>query len=192
MPERGTSRMLNERKVAQMAAYFIHLEGGNMSILKLMKLLYLSERESLKEYCMPMTGDHAVSMDLGPVLSNTYNLANNTSIYSAEDGWNSWMAPREGNDICLKRSICTDDLDELSKADIKVLKNVWNEFGHLSPWRISQYTHALEEWQDPRGTSIPIEYETIFLSLGYDEDKALQLSEHIKIHETVDYKLRSL
>ena len=184
--------MLNERKVAQMAAYFLNREGGCMSILKLMKLLYLSERESLKLYCMPMTGDHAVSMDRGPVLSNTLDLANNTSIYSAEDGWNLWMEPREGYEIRLKKEVCEDELDELSRADMKVLENVWEEFGHLNPWKMSEYTHSLEEWENPKGTSKPIEYSRIFMALGYKEEEANQLSEHIEIQEIVDNKLHSL
>ena len=36
--------MFNERKVAQMAAFFLRECGGSMSVLKLTKLLYLAER----------------------------------------------------------------------------------------------------------------------------------------------------
>ena len=186
--------MLNERKVAQMAAYFISREGGSMPILKLMKLLYLSERESLKLYCIPMTGDHAVSMDLGPVLSNAYNLANNTSIYSVEDGWGFWMAPRNGNDITLKdkKNVCEDNLDELSKADMQVLDSVWEQFGQYNEWKLSTYTHDLKEWENPYGTSIQIHYKDIFVALDYEEEEATQLGEHIKTQETIHDKLGSL
>lgn len=39
--------MFCEEKVAQMAAYLLQKRGGKMSYLKLMKLLYLSDRESM-------------------------------------------------------------------------------------------------------------------------------------------------
>jgi uncharacterized phage-associated protein len=67
--------MFNERKVAQMAAFFLgQVQGGRMSHLKLMKLLYLAEREALRSLGLHLTGDHLVSMPHGPVLSMTLNL----------------------------------------------------------------------------------------------------------------------
>ena len=134
--------MFDERKVAQMAAYFLQRQGGEMAILKLMKLLYLSERESLNRYGMPMTGDFVVSMDHGLVLSNTLNLANGTSIESVEDGWDSWISPREGYDTKLKVQTCADDFDELSEADMEILEHTWKEFGDFDKWQLRNYTHT--------------------------------------------------
>jgi len=41
--------MFNQRKVAQMAAFLLRRRGC-MNYLKLMKLLYLADRESMKRY----------------------------------------------------------------------------------------------------------------------------------------------
>ena len=184
--------MFNERKVAQIAAYFLQREGGSMAILKLMKLLYLAERESLKRYGMPMTGDRLVSMDHGPVLSNALNLANGTSIDSVEDGWDSWIPPRQRYDVVLEKKVFDDDFDELSKADINILEHIWAEFGDFDKWKIRDYTHTLPEWKDPQGTSLPIAYKDVFLALGYEEEQACQLSREIEKEKDIDRILQSL
>ena len=48
--------MFNERKVAQIAAYFLHRRGGCMSHLKLMKLMYLADREAFNRFGRSITG----------------------------------------------------------------------------------------------------------------------------------------
>ena len=68
--------MFNEQKTAQIAAWFISQGGGSMPHLKLMKLMYLAERESMSRHGFTMTGDYFVSMPHGPVLSLTLNHIN--------------------------------------------------------------------------------------------------------------------
>ena len=185
--------MFNERKAAQMAAYFLRRQHGRMSILKLMKLLYLTERESLKLYSLPMCGDRLVSMDHGPVLSNTLNLANSVSIDSVDGSWESWIAPRMGREILLANPECGDeDFDELSKADLKALERVWIDFGDYHPIRIRNHTHKLEEWEDPKGTSLPIDYSRIFEALGHSEQEAAELALNVEIQQMVADKIQAL
>lgn len=45
-----------EKRAAQTAAFFICRAGGAIEVLKLMKLMYLAERESLARYGEPITG----------------------------------------------------------------------------------------------------------------------------------------
>lgn len=40
--------MFNEEKVAQMAAYLLKKHGGSMRFIKLMKLMYLSDRKAME------------------------------------------------------------------------------------------------------------------------------------------------
>ena len=163
-----------------------------MAILKLMKLLYLAERESLKRYGLPMTGDRLVSMDHGPVLSNALNLVNGTSIDSIENGWDSWIPPRQRHDVALEKQVHDDDFDELSKADKDILEYVWKEFGGFNKWQIRDHTHTLQEWKDPQGTSLPIAYKDVFLALGYEEHEACRLSEEIDDEINIDRIFQSL
>ena len=65
-------------------AYFLGRSGDKMEKLKLMKLLYLSERAYLLKYHDTLTGERLVSLAYGPVLSDTLNLIN--GINDSEDG----------------------------------------------------------------------------------------------------------
>ena len=172
--------MFNERKAAQVAAWFLRRSGRRMAHLKLMKLMYLADREALNEFGFPITGDRAVSMDNGPVLSRTLNLINGL-VESGEDGWEAWISDRENHEVALRdRAGAAEALDEISKAELDVLENMWKQFGHMSKWQIRDYTHDhCPEWQDPQGSSVPIPFERIFTALGRSKDEAAQLAEGI-------------
>src|SRR6266487_2727273 len=73
---RRREMQFNEKKAAQVAAFFLHRARGELEILKLMKLMYLAERASYKKFGEPLIGDKLVSMDNGPVLSITLNHMN--------------------------------------------------------------------------------------------------------------------
>ena len=182
----------NERKVAQMAAFFLQERGEPMAILKLMKLLYLAERESLRLYGMPMSGDHLVAMPHGPVLSITYDLMSG-SYDTHEGGWQQWIADRENYEVSLQKKVSREDLDELSNANIAILRAVWEKFGYLNRWEIRDYTHDFcPEWQDPHGSSQPIAYEAIFRVLGRSPEEARLLAERIEEEKTIDQVFQSL
>lgn len=170
--------MFNERKVAQMAAFFLREQEGKMSILKLLKLLYLAERESLSRYGTPMCGDRVVSMDHGPVLSTTLNLINGCAAVLDKGGWEEWISDREEHQVDLKKDATPDALDELSRADTEILKFIWGKFGKLDGWHLRNYTHEhCPEWQDPDGSSIAITSKEIFLALAHSEDESSELAE---------------
>ena len=65
----------NEKKTTQLAARVLELRAtGKMHYIKLIKILYHVDREALKRWGHPLTYDYYVSMNQGPVLSNTLNL----------------------------------------------------------------------------------------------------------------------
>lgn len=162
--------LFNEKKAAQVAAFFLIRANACLSVLKLMKLMYLAERRSFENYGEGMVGDRLVSMPHGPVLSITHNYMNGELI-SAPGGWDSWISDRAEhslslNDVKLKATV--DDLLELSDADIEVLSATWQEFGGMSGWQLREYTHAhCPEWQDPDGSMIPMRPEDFFKALNF-------------------------
>ena len=125
--------MFNERKTTQMAVYLLQLAGGTINKMKLLKLLYLSERESLRRYGMPMTGDKIVAMEYGPVLSTTYDLTKLKASDAADNVWHASIARKNQYTLRLKQTkkLRVSDFDELSKADIEILKYTWKEFEDL-------------------------------------------------------------
>jgi uncharacterized phage-associated protein len=168
----------SEKKVAQMAAYFLQKRGGRMAYIKLMKLLYLADRESLNRYGEPITFDRMASLPNGPVLSRTLDLLNGQAV---ADCWDNWVQGEANYEISLRREHSTrDELDELSDADLEVMDSVWNQFGGMKRWELVEWTHQhCPEWQDPNGSSYPIAPKAVFEALGRSPDEAQAQSRHL-------------
>jgi len=185
------SSLFNEVRTAQAAAFLLFRAGGKLPLIKLVKLLYLAERLSLKKYGEPITGDKLVSMPHGPVLSMTYDLING-ALPSVEGGWDSWISDRASHMVALRdRSRIRSpeaDLLELSESDLEILNDVWNEFGHWDRWALVRYTHsdACPEWDDPEGSSRPIQHEALFLKLGYSAEQSAELAERLSAQSSLN------
>lgn len=177
--------MFNERKVAQMAAFLLDRRGGRMAHLKLMKLLYLADRESMARFGAPISGDHIVAMPHGPVLSMTLNYMDG-DVESSPGGWEDWISDKDDHEVSLRKPVTREGLDELSDADVDTLEAAWNQFGGMSRWEIRDYTHTLPEWQDPKGSSLPIPYQKVFHALGRTFPEAEELASRIEAERSLD------
>jgi uncharacterized phage-associated protein len=181
--------MYNEQKTAQIAGWFLAQANGRMPHLKLMKLMYLAEREALGKHSFSMTGDHFVSMPHGPVLSLTLGHINDDSLSNETDGWDTWIGDLANYEVTLVRAVVDrDSFDELSDIDIEVLQRTWDGFGHMGKYQIRDYTHDKRncpEWTDPKGSSKPIMYADVFKAFGYNEEQAALLESNLQDHNRV-------
>lgn len=154
----------NEKQVAQIAAFFSQKEGGEISVLKLTKLIYLADRESMGATGYPITSDHFVSMPHGPVNSLTLNFVDGN--FSSED-WRDLISDRANYSVGLARALVENDIDELSEADMEILEKIWQKFGWMTKWQIRDWTHQnCPEWEDPKGSCTPIPHERVLKYLG--------------------------
>lgn len=184
----ATFSLFDERKAAQAAACLLHLAGGDLPLLKLVKLLYLSERLSLKRYGDTITGDSFYSLPHGPVLSATLDLMNGFT-KSKEGGWETWVADRADNMLALRDVSMVrtpeDDLLALSDTDLECLSEVWTEFGHWDRWKLVEYTHsdACPEWEEPIGAqrSRILPLTRILKAVGYSSEDVETLNR--RLHE---------
>lgn len=170
-----------------MAAFFADKEGGTIAVLKLVKLLYLADRESLRRYGEPITYDSPVSMPKGPVLSRSLDLINGFERGAPAAQWDEWMKDRAGHDVQLKRHFERDDLDELSDADVEVLEAVWDAFGHMDKWTLSDWTHDnCAEWNNPHGSSAPIDEAHRLIAVGKSHEEAAAFAREIQAERALD------
>ncbi len=187
--------LFNEKKAAQAAAFFLFQARQPMSVLKLMKLLYLAERRSFERHGSPMIGDRLVSMPHGPVLSVTYNHMSG-ELESTEGGWDSWIADRAGHDLDLRdRAALKDpaDLLELSDADLEILAEVWGQFGRMSQWELRDWTNDnCPEWKDPEGSMIPMRLEDLFAALKYSPEQTREAMERLEGESAVTAAFASI
>jgi uncharacterized phage-associated protein len=172
------------RRAGQIAAFFTNRQGGLINVVKLVKLIYLADRQHMALYEEPMFMDNFVSMRLGPVNSGAYECVN-----SGCEGWDEFISDRADHDVGLARpSMGDDDLDELSDADFDILNKIWDEFGHMSQWDLVDYTHKnCPEWEDPGNSSVPIPYSRIFKFLK--KEKAEKLEKNIQDQRRLDRAL---
>ena len=193
------SSLFSEKKAAEAAAYFLiraRERSANITLLKLMKLMYLAERESYEKYGFPIIGDRLVSMPHGPVLSRTLNLMNFGNSEENPD-WYSLVADKSGRDMTLNAGApdTVEGLLELSDADANILESTWRKFGRMSANQLRDYTHDprnCPEWQDPDGSSVTIEVDSLLCNLGYAPDAITSIMESIRNQALLNSKLLPL
>lgn len=157
--------MFSEPRVAEMAAFFLAKLGGRAKYLKLIKLLYLAEREAMAKWGDSMSGDNFVSMPHGPVLSITYDLIKGAG--EKGSAWDQLIKDEENYEVSLRAQVNIDDLEELSRAEIAILQAIFDQYGHLGQYDLRDFTHdQCKEWEDPNGSSFPIPAERIFVAMG--------------------------
>ena len=169
--------------LAQMAAFFADSEGGEINVLKLMKLLYLADRESMRRHGHSISNDDMFSLPHGPILSKAYRLANQEAAAAEQQIWREWFADRIQGDraLTLCTSVSREKLNYFSELDIEILQAVWNQFGKMNQWQLRDYTHThCKEWCDPHGSRKPIEEIEVLRAIGIDEAEALLIAERIK------------
>lgn len=151
----------DEKKATEVAAFLLKMRGGRMSYLKLIKLLYLADREAFKRWGFSITNDRYVSMQHGPVVSNTYDLMVEDT---EKPFWARYISAPLGNYELELREECPTD--KLSRAEERLLAETYEEFGHMTRWQLRDYTHSLPEWHDPLGSSVPISVQEILEAQG--------------------------
>ncbi len=170
----------DSKKAAQIAAFFSLKEKGSIEKLKLMKLMYLSERASLQESGHPMTYDEFYSMKHGPICSNALSGINGDVI--DKTAWDKYISiDNNKKDVRAKKQFTRADFNEISDFEIELLESIWVTFGHMSAGEIRNYTHKhCPEYQHVEKGRVPISYRDIFKALG--ETDSEKLEDEIRYH----------
>lgn len=148
----------NEKKATQAAARFLNLANGRMNYMKLIKMLYIADREALLRWGRPITTDVYFSMKHGPVLSEILDLIDEgPNPILGETFWSRHIS-KEDYDVSLKADPSDD---QLSEAEEELINEIFGKLGHLDKWKLVDIAHGFPEWQDPEGSSIRIDYADI-------------------------------
>jgi uncharacterized phage-associated protein len=156
----------NFRKTIQAIAVSVHFhQSDELSYLRMLELLYLADRESLKETGRPITGDRVVAVEHGPVLSSVYDL-----IKREHTGWAVWseFLGKKGTG-----SNCFTTHGALSKYEIGKLRELTELYSEANEWDMVEIVHGLDEWKknNPGRSSKPIPFEDILEAIGRSADK---------------------
>jgi uncharacterized phage-associated protein len=141
------------KKANQAATRFVKLESNSSTTkLKLMKLLYILDRECIKTTLSPCIGGDYYSMRHGPVNSPALN----------ESNQGTW----EGLVIQDKDFSYDENTDPgvglLSDFELEVIEEISTQFKGFTPWQLRQWTHEKN--------NIPEYIETASSQKIFDED----------------------
>jgi len=165
--------LFNEAKATQAAARLLTLRGGTMSYVKLIKLLYLADRDALIRWGRPITADRYVSMDNGPVLSRIYDLIRDEPPPNSFRMWRKFISDPEDYEV---RLLGDPGSGELSRPEQELIDEVFAQHGRQNRWTVVNYTRSLPEWTHPDGGALPIEYRDI-LRAGHKTEEEISAVE---------------
>jgi uncharacterized phage-associated protein len=170
-------------KTIQAAGYILKQHQGTATRLRLLKILYIADRESLRERLRQITSDAAAAMDHGPVHVRTYDVLKGQRPESS--AWGQFIA-QEGPRIC--RLVQDPGVSRLSKYEMEKLDDICHKWQWHDDYDLAHATHSFSEWQENKpdeGSSKPIPFDDILKALGL-ADYAHELKEQAKEDEELD------
>lgn len=171
--------MFNAKKATDMAIHLLKKTGGkdSTSYFKILKLMYLAERESIRRFAEPMCGDDMFSLEHGPILSKTADLMRGI-IDSAV--WRDMIRPDGRYNLALVEPE-TRGYRKLSRADRSILDEVWETHKERNWWEMRNWTHEnCPEWDntlEDRNCSYrrsPIGMRNLLAAVGITEEKDVE------------------
>jgi len=172
----------NIEKTIEATAYLLQLYGINRPVkfMRILKLLYLSDRRALEIWERPITYDRYISMKFGQVLSNTYDLMKREKI---NDLWDRYIEHTLYYWISLKDPI---KLNKLSPAEVELLSQIYDEHGEDEEFDLAKKTHDLPEYVDPGDSSVTTSLDNLLRSLNYSEEDIERILSELQSEAIVD------
>ena len=128
--------------------FYILKKTGECDKLKLIKLLYLSDKYHLIRYGRTILNDDYYAMDYGPVGTTVKDILSfdcPTNISENEYKYLTELIEKTGS-FNYKAKNKEIIFDMLSETDIEVLDFIINNFGQKDSFWLSEYTHKYPEW----------------------------------------------
>jgi uncharacterized phage-associated protein len=153
--------------------------------MRLLKLLYIADREMLAGSAAPITSDRAYAMKLGPVLSRVYSL-----ILSTDSRFDEWNEHIQTQGYAVKLA-ADPGRGRLSKGEIEKLIEVSERYRSKDRWELSELTHDFPEWKqhwpdDADGGSYPIPWEDMLKAQGQGAETVEVAEEEEKSRQYMD------
>ncbi len=172
--------LYDELKSAQTVGVILSLNGGKENLLKLIKLLYAIERESINRSLCPFTYDKLVSMPHGQVVSKTYDHIKSSSPTGIWGDCFKTVPEGRGKTVFLLKECGTS---RLSKADINLIEEIYQNNVKKSPEDLESEHHNPEitpEYVNPNGSSIKTNYTNLLRILGKTQTEIDNFSADLK------------
>jgi hypothetical protein len=180
-------------KLIQTVGYLLRKYNHRLNYTKLIKELYLADKESLRAANQTITGDTYVSMKNGPVLSGLYDLIRgkyrdrNTQLL-----WDSRFTT-DGLDLIAVVDRIPDG--KLSRFEKQTIDSIDKEFHAKSYGQMIDYVHdpnVCPEWKDPGSSSAPIKMRDLLAGIGRSREEIEWILEENRAFEREEKILDAL
>ena len=137
-----------------------------MNYMRLLKILYIAERECLAESGKPLAGGRILAMERGPVLEEVYRLIRSESYHTPE--WAKYIRTDE-----YELELVDDPgVGKLTTFIVDKLDQIAERHKRDDEWEMVRITHLLQEWRknDPGKSSKEIPLTDILEAVGRAAD----------------------
>ena len=177
----------NIRKAVQAAAVLLKSRPDRrMNYYHLLKLLYVADRESLKETGFPVIGDRVVAMDNGPLHSTIYDFIKAGRVRSLD--WERHIA-KDGYFIALAEDPGTD---ELCPYEVEKLQQIAASPIGQDKNLARKETHGYQEYKAhyKQGTSNTIPLRDILEATGRTPQQARAVAKRLAAYDRSERVLK--
>ena len=161
---------IQSKKATQAFARLIERSGGPVDYLRLAKLMYLADRESIRTRGIPIVGGHYYSMRKGPTIGEVMDFVGKRNA----PGWKSVISPRFGNEIRLQGK---PDFGALSESELEILDATLQSHSARTTEELVTWCHKhCQEYEQvpPRGRKT-IAVESILKAVGSSQKRIQRL-----------------
>src|SRR5579859_6121450 len=177
----------NFLRSVQAVAHLLKLHHNRqVGMLRLMKLLYIAERECLAKYKIPITSDQPFAMEQGPILSKTHNLLRSRGGVEQPE-WDKYIRV-DATEVFLHED---PGHGKLSKAIRETIEDVFIRFKDTEDEELIEETHTFQEWiksWNQRGEKRAVEFscDEAMRAQGVSQNEIAQAQEQQALKEKLD------
>lgn len=160
---------LDPRKAIEASATLLRLTRGKcMSRKRLLALLYLADRESLRLAGRPIIGGRLVAMNHGPIHSEVYDFIKGGRVDQAQ-----WSECFQNDDNYSIELVKDPGVSALSRAEVSLLNEISRENAGVDVWDVAEKTHQFAEYEKNyhKNTSTTIPLGDVIDAVGRGSDK---------------------
>lgn len=185
--------MFDIEKLTQLTSYLLKKNNNRLNYTKVIKMLYLADKESFNIINHSITGDLYYALPQGPVLSNLLDLIKGKAVSKFQLYWDSRFTTDKYDLVLLNLNIPEG---KLSKFEKKVIDDLDNKFHDKSYTDLIEYVHDKSncpEWKNPTNHSrTPITTADILSSLGRTQSEIETIEQENVAYEKEETLIASL
>ena len=185
---------MDASKTINVLGYFAQKQGNEaMNCMKAYKLVWLADRYHLRQFGRTITGDRYFAMQRGLVPSDTKNIVEGECPrHISLESFNKTAIQHDKGSFSY-RFVSVIDQDVFSESDREVLDLIWNTFGGLDQWQLSELSHKAPEWkqyesllkENGEKKSFPVDIDCFFEN--FDDGYGLFSDSEEKMEATKQY-----